>query len=71
MSASLPSDEVAEDFKSSLEDLVDSTRPSINNLTIIAKENIQHASAICRVLETHIKTVSPSILIGLWRLAGA
>ena len=58
MSAGLPSDEVGEDFKSSLEDLVDSTRPSITNLTIIAKENIEHASAICRVLEHHIKTVS-------------
>ena len=58
MSVGLPSDEVAEDYKSSLEDLSDSSRVAINNLTVIAKENIEHASAISRVLENHIKSVS-------------
>ena len=58
MSVGLPSDEVSEDFKSSLEDLVDTARLAINHLTIIAKENIEHASAISRVLENHIKGVS-------------
>ena len=58
MSVGIPSDEVAEDYKSSLEDLVDNSRLVINNLTVIAKENIEHAMAISRVLENHIKTVS-------------
>lgn len=57
-SIGLPSDEVAEDYKSSLEDLVDIQRVAINNLTVIAKENIEHASAISRALENHIKHVS-------------
>ena len=57
-SVGLPSDEVAEDYKSSLEDLVDIQRVAINNLTVIAKENIEHASAISRALENHIKHVS-------------
>ena len=61
MSIGLPSDEVAEDYKSSLEDLVDNSRITINNLTVIAKENIEHASAISRVLENHIKSVSEPI----------
>ena len=58
MSVGIPSDEVAEDYKSSLEDLVDNSRLVINNLTVIAKENIEHAMAISRVLENHIKSVS-------------
>ena len=62
MSVGLPSDEVAEDYKSSLEDLVDNSRLVINNLTVIAKENIEHASAISRALEDHIRKVSRSLL---------
>ena len=58
MSVGLPSDEVAEDYKSSLEDLIDNSRLVINNLTVIAKENIEHASAISRILENHIRNVS-------------
>ena len=61
MSVGLPSDEVAEDYKSSLEDLVDTQRVAINNLTVIAKESIEHASAISRVLENHIKQVSRNL----------
>ncbi|KAL9124447.1 MAG: hypothetical protein Q9217_006221 [Psora testacea] len=60
MSVGIPSDEVAEDYKSSLEDLVDNSRLVINNLTVIAKENIEHAMAISRVLENHIKTTPPN-----------
>lgn len=53
----LPSDEVAEDYKGSLEDLVTNDRYQISNLTLIAKENIEHAEAISRVLQNHINRV--------------
>lgn len=56
--AGLPSDEVAEDYKNSLEDLTANSRYEISNLTVIAKENTEHALAISRVLENHIKNVS-------------
>ena len=52
------SDEVAQDFEDSLKDLQANNRYEISNLTIIAKENTEHASAISKVLESHIKTVS-------------
>ena len=58
MSVGLPSDEVAEDYKNSLEDLTINSRYEISNLTVIAKENTEHAMAISRVLENHIKSVS-------------
>jgi hypothetical protein len=64
MSAGLPSDEVADDYKNSLEDLVTNDRYQIGNLTVIAKENIEHGEAIARVLENHIQRVGtrfPSI----------
>lgn len=58
MSVGLPSDEVAEDYKNSLEDLTLNSRYEISNLTVIAKENTEHAMAISRVLENHIRNVS-------------
>lgn len=58
MAASLPSDEVAGDYKEALEDLITNDRFQIANLTMIAKENIEHAEAIARVLTLHIKKVS-------------
>ena len=58
MSVGLPSDEVAEDYKNSLEDLTLNSRYEISNLTIIAKENTEYAMAISRVLENHIRNVS-------------
>ena len=58
MSVGLPSDEVAEDYKNSLEDLTMNSRYEISNLTVIAKENTEHAMAISRVLENHIRNVS-------------
>ena len=58
MSSGLPSDEVAEDYKNSLEDLTINSRYEISNLTVIAKENTEHALAISRVLENHIRNVS-------------
>ena len=58
MSGALPSDEVAEDYKSSLDDLINNDRYQISNLTMIAKENIEHAEAISRVVQNHIARVS-------------
>ncbi|CEJ54707.1 hypothetical protein PMG11_01003 [Penicillium brasilianum] len=55
----LVSDEVAEDYKSSLEDLTGNDRFQISNLTVIAKENTEHAMAISRVLENHIRSTPP------------
>lgn len=60
MTSGLPSDEVAEDYKNSLEDLSINSRYEISNLTVIAKENTEHAMAISRVIENHIRTVSQS-----------
>lgn len=54
---SLPSAEVAADFRDALQDLKLNSRPEIANLTVIAKENTEHAQAIARELENHIKTV--------------
>ena len=62
MSAPLPSDEVAEDYRTSLEDLISNDRYQISNLTLIAKENVEHAEAISRVLQNHITRVSSQCL---------
>jgi pre-mRNA cleavage complex 2 protein Pcf11 len=56
------SDEVAEDYKSSLEDLITNDRFQISNLTVIAKENTEHAEAISKVLEDHIRSVGVSLV---------
>ncbi|KAI2210215.1 mRNA 3' end processing factor [Ophidiomyces ophidiicola] len=56
----LASDEVAEDYKNSLEDLMTNDKFQISNLTVIAKENTEHAMAISRVLENHIRTTPPA-----------
>lgn len=58
MSVGLPSDEVAEDYKQALEDLTVNSRIEISNLTFIARETTEHALAISRVLENHIRNVS-------------
>lgn len=62
----LVSDEVAEDYKSSLEDLTGNDRFQISNLTVIAKENTEHAMAISRVLENHIRSVGALFLSYLY-----
>ncbi|KAF2836922.1 hypothetical protein M501DRAFT_208487 [Patellaria atrata CBS 101060] len=59
MSSALPSAEVAADFKDALGDLRMNSRPEISTLTIIAKENTEHAQAISRELENHIRTTRP------------
>lgn len=58
MSGTVSSDEVAEDYKGSLEDLISNDRYQISNLTLIARENTEHAEAISRVLQNHISRVS-------------
>lgn len=63
MSSGLASDEVAEDYKNSLEDLTTNDRFQISNLTVIAKENTEHAMAISRVLENHIRTVGAIFVV--------
>jgi hypothetical protein len=57
MSFGVPSDEVAEDYKKALEDLTMNSRYEISNLTVIAKENTEHALAISEALKNHIKQV--------------
>ncbi|KAJ8071033.1 hypothetical protein OCU04_001380 [Sclerotinia nivalis] len=59
MSFGVPSDEVAEDYKKALEDLTMNSRYEISNLTVIAKENTEHALAISEALKNHIKQTSP------------
>ena len=61
MSGGHLSEEVAEDYKSGLEFLTTNDRYGINNLTVIAKENTEHADAIAKVLEERIRTVSLSL----------
>jgi pre-mRNA cleavage complex 2 protein Pcf11 len=50
--------EVAEDYKAYLEFLTANDRYAINNFTVIAKENTEHAEAISAVLVQHIRNVS-------------
>ncbi|MCJ1390819.1 hypothetical protein MMC18_003680 [Xylographa bjoerkii] len=60
MSGGHLSEEVAEDYKSGLEFLTTNDRYGINNLTVIAKENTEHADAISKVLEERIRTAPPN-----------
>ncbi|KAK6523932.1 hypothetical protein TWF281_001894 [Arthrobotrys megalospora] len=52
-------EDLAEDYRSSLEDLSVNSRWEITNLTVIAKENIHAAQAISKVIEEHIQKTSP------------
>ncbi|TID20163.1 mRNA cleavage factor complex component Pcf11 [Venturia nashicola] len=51
--------EVAIAFREALEDLQRNDQYAIDNLTVIAKESTEHAQALCRELETHIKNTRP------------
>lgn len=57
MSSYSESEAVAKDFREALEDIQTIGRPEISNLTIIARENIEHALAISGALVDHIKRV--------------
>ncbi|KAI8634160.1 hypothetical protein F5Y19DRAFT_487646 [Xylariaceae sp. FL1651] len=59
MSSYSESDAVAKDFREALEDIQTIGRPEISNLTIIARENIEHALAISSALVDHIKRAAP------------
>ncbi|KAI2642077.1 hypothetical protein GGS21DRAFT_289345 [Xylaria nigripes] len=59
MSAYSESEAVAKDFREALEDIQTIGRPEISNLTIIARENIEHALAISGALVEHIKRAAP------------
>ena len=50
-------EEVAEDYRHALEDLSSNLRFEISNLTVIARENTEHALAIAEVLQQHILKV--------------
>lgn len=54
-------DEVAEDYRHALEDLSSNMRFEISNLTVIARENTEHALAIAEVLQQHILKVGPPV----------
>jgi pre-mRNA cleavage complex 2 protein Pcf11 len=54
-------DEVAEDYRKALEDLTMNSRYEISNLTVIAKENTEHAPAISDALKNHIKRVGACV----------
>ena len=58
MSGAVPAEEIADDYRYSLESLQTPDRYAINNLTVIAKENTEHADAISNVLVEHIRKVS-------------
>ncbi|KAF7554410.1 hypothetical protein G7046_g6832 [Stylonectria norvegica] len=52
--------EVAEDYRHALEDLSSNMRFEISNLTVIARENTEHALAIAEVLQQHILKAAPN-----------
>lgn len=54
---SLSSAEIAADFQDALQYLKTNNRAEIDVLTMIAKENTEHAQAISKVLEDHIRKV--------------
>ncbi|EQK97618.1 mRNA cleavage factor complex component Pcf11 [Ophiocordyceps sinensis CO18] len=53
-------EEVAEDYRHALEDLSSNMRFEISNLTVIARENTEHALAIAEVLQHHILKAPPN-----------
>lgn len=59
-------EEVAEDYRLALEDLNANMRFEISNLTVIARENTEHALVIAEVLEKHILKVGCPI--GRWTI---
>lgn len=56
-------EEVAEDYRHALEDLSSNMRFEISNLTVIARENTEHALAIAEVLQQHILKVRPRLVV--------
>lgn len=65
MSYGVPSDEVAEDYVQALQSLTMNSRYEISNLTVIAKENTEHALAISEALRLHIKQVGDLSILSI------
>lgn len=57
MSGESESEAVAQAFREAVEDLQGFARNEINTLTMIARENTEHAHAISGALQEHIKRV--------------
>lgn len=57
MSYEASATEVAEDYRQALEDLTTNVRFEISNLTMIAREQTEHAQVIAEVLQKHILRV--------------
>ncbi|XP_018319947.1 uncharacterized protein LOC108733341 [Agrilus planipennis] len=55
------SNEVKEEYASSLRDLTFNSKPLISVLTILAEENIQHAKDIVGVIENHLTRVRTEV----------
>ncbi|KAK2163156.1 hypothetical protein LSH36_84g01011 [Paralvinella palmiformis] len=53
-------DEIAAEYKTSLEDLTFNSKPVINMLTMVAEENIDYAEQIVGVIEERLNKVHPS-----------
>ena len=60
------SSEVAEDYVQALQSLTMNSRYEISNLTVIAKENTEHALAISEALRNHIKQVGHHLIALCW-----
>ena len=54
----MDTNEVVEDYKSSLADLAINSKPLINMLTMLADENKEHAEELVKVIEAHILKVN-------------
>lgn len=63
MSSNDKAAEVAEDYREALQDLTMNSRFEISNLTVVARENTEHALAIAETLQDHIKKVGKSSLL--------
>lgn len=55
--ASTKSKEIVEEYSSSLSDLTINSKPLINMLTMLAEDNVDHASAIVKAVENHLLKV--------------
>ena len=54
--------EVADEYRSSLSDLTLNSKPLITMLTMLAEENLEHASVIVKVIEEQIHTAGVSMV---------
>ena len=51
-------DDVAKDYKASLDDLTFNSKPLINMLTMLAAESEESSNEIVQVIEAHIQKVA-------------